>query len=69
MTKYFVRIQILHWHIFNNFCRMHNVSANYVSRGFGVAHGNTMMYSVQMTHEDAVALKLSMDINIMETYA
>ena len=64
MVRYFVSARIDDTSLLHQFCSRNNLPVKWISAGW---NNGTMMYSVLMTSKDATAMKLSMQVNIMET--
>jgi hypothetical protein len=62
MVEYFVRVNYLELTDFYGFCDRHNIEYKSISTDLGYS----MLHTAEMTHEDAMALKLFMQVNIME---
>ena len=67
MVKYFVRIGLFQLDSFIDFCNMHRISHKLISMDGWQEEVASSLYKVQMTHQDALALKILMNIFIMET--
>ena len=67
MKSYFVRVKRQEINQFDNFCSRHNLEQQYLSEGIWQGHIGTSLYRIPMNHTDAMALKLTLDIDIMET--
>lgn len=62
MVEYFVRVDYLETTEFFGFCDRHGIKYKSISTDLALS----LLYTAKMTHQDAMALKLFMQVNIME---
>lgn len=62
MTEYFVRVDYFEITEFYAFCDRHNIKYKSISTDLDYS----LLHTAEMTHQDAIALKLFMQVNIME---
>ena len=62
MVEYFVRVEYYRLGEFYRFCEKHNIPFKSISTDMS----SLMLHTAEMSYQDAIALKLSMQINIME---
>jgi hypothetical protein len=67
MVEYFVRIDLVQLDSFNDFCERNNISHRLISVDGWQNELPSYVYAAGMTYQDAMALKLLMQIDIMET--
>jgi hypothetical protein len=65
-TDYFVRVRYDGVDRFLDFCSRNGLSPSWMSAGFGGAHADTALYRVYMLAKDATAMKISLQVSIME---
>ena len=66
MVDYYIRIKSIYTYDLCDFCERHSIT--YSSRFEGVGSKSTELYYAIMTEKDAMALKLSIPVNIMEKF-
>lgn len=62
MVEYFVRVDYYKLGEFYRFCEKHNIPHKSISTDTS----SSLLHTAEMTHQDAMALKLFMQVNIME---
>jgi hypothetical protein len=66
MVDYYIRIKSIYTDDLYDFCKRHSITHSF--RFEGVGSKPTELYYATMTEKDAMALKLSIPVNIMEKF-
>lgn len=65
-NNYFVRVGIRYVNQFFEYCQRLDLKYNFMFTGIGIYSKESELYTIEMTHKDAMTLILAIPVNIIK---